>query len=59
MVTLKEAAKKLIDHLPDQASWDEIMYELYVRRKIEEGMVDIEASNTVLHEQIKSEFLNQ
>jgi hypothetical protein len=29
----KEEAKKLIDKLPDQATWDDIMYEFYVRKK--------------------------
>ena len=32
MSMAKEEAKKLIDKLPDQANWDDIMYEFYVRR---------------------------
>ncbi len=59
MSTPKEVTKQLIDYLPDHASWDEIMYELYVRRKIEEGMADIEAGRTISHEQVKAELLNQ
>lgn len=35
MATAKQAASQLIDHLPDEVSWDDIMYELYVREKIE------------------------
>ena len=35
MATPKQAALNLIDHLPDQANWDDIMYELYVKQKIE------------------------
>lgn len=31
MATPKEAATQIIDHLPDQATWDDIMYELYER----------------------------
>ena len=37
MQSAKQAAKAIIDHLPEQASWDDIMYELYVKQKIEEG----------------------
>ena len=59
MSTPKEVTKQLIDYLPDHASWDEIMYELYVRRKIEEGMADIEAGRTISHEQVKAELLNR
>jgi predicted transcriptional regulator len=57
MTTPKQAARQLIDHLPEKASWDDIMYELYVKQKIEEGLADIEADRTVSHEQIKKELL--
>ena len=59
MSTPKEVTKQLIDYLPDHASWDEIMYELYVRRNIEEGMTDIKAGRTISHEQVKAELLNR
>ncbi|GJL52623.1 MAG: hypothetical protein NPIRA01_38500 [Nitrospirales bacterium] len=57
MSTAKQAAKKIIDQLPDQATWDDIMYELYVKQKIEAGLADIEAGRTVSHEQVKAELL--
>jgi predicted transcriptional regulator len=57
MATPKQAAKELIEHLPDQASWNDIMYELYVKQKIEEGLADIEAGRTIPHEQVKAELL--
>jgi hypothetical protein len=43
MQTAKQAAKQIIDQVSDQASWDDIMYELYVKEKIEEGLADIKA----------------
>ena len=57
MQSAKDAAKQIIDHLPEQATWDDIMYELYVKQKIEEGLADIETGNTVPHEQVKAELL--
>ncbi len=57
MQSAKQAAKAIIDHLPEQASWDDIMYELYVKQKIEEGLADIEADRTIPHEQVKAELL--
>jgi predicted transcriptional regulator len=57
MQSAKQAAKAIIDHLPEQASWDDIMYELYVKQKIEEGLADIEAGRTIPHEQVKAELL--
>jgi predicted transcriptional regulator len=57
MATPKEAARQLIDHLPEQASWDDIMYELYVKQKIEAGLKDAEEGRVIPHEEVKSELL--
>ena len=59
MATPKEVTNQLIDYLPDHASWDEIMYKLYVRSKIEEGMADIEAGRKIPHEKVKADILNR
>ncbi len=37
MSTLHEEAHKLVDQLPKEASWDDLMYQIYVRQKIEAG----------------------
>ena len=55
----KAAARQIIDHLPEQATRDDIMYELYVKSKIAEGLADIEAGRTVPHEQDKAELLGR
>jgi len=57
MQSAKQAAKAIIDQISEQATWDDIMYELYVKQKIEEGLADIEAGRTIPHEQIKAELL--
>nr|VFK77880.1 MAG: hypothetical protein BECKSD772D_GA0070982_100337 [Candidatus Kentron sp. SD] len=44
MQSAKQAAKAISDYLPEQASWDDILYELYVKQKIEEGLADVEAA---------------
>lgn len=46
MPSAKDAARQIIERLPDQATWDDIMYELYVKQKIEEGLANIEAGRT-------------
>ena len=55
--TAKEAARQIIERLPDQATWNDIMYELYVKQKMEEGLADIEAGRTISHEALKAEIL--
>jgi hypothetical protein len=33
MMTVKEAAREIIERLLDEASWDDLWYELYVKQK--------------------------
>ena len=56
MNTPKQAENLLLDRLPDQVSWVDIMNELYVKEKIEDGLADIEAGRTISHEQVKAEL---
>lgn len=39
---LKEEAHRLVGHLSDQATWDDLMYEIYVRQAVEAGLRDSE-----------------
>lgn len=41
MATLnpKQTAQKLIDKLPDNATWDDVVYKMITRREIELGLV--------------------
>jgi predicted transcriptional regulator len=52
----KLEAIDLIDRLPAKASWDDIMYELYVRQKIELGLAAAEEGRVVDHEEVKRRF---
>ncbi len=53
---MKEGLRRLADELPDDATWDVAMYEVYVLRKIERGLADMEAGRTYSMEEIKREF---
>ena len=57
MINAKEAARQIIEHLPDQATWDDIMYELYVKQKIELGLKAANEGRTLSHEQAKRRLL--
>jgi len=57
MSSVKEEAKKLIDRLPDQVTWDDIMYEFYVKKKIATGIKAVEEGRIVSHEEVKKRFL--
>lgn len=53
---LKQAARELIDRLPDNASWDDVVYEMVTRREIELGLTDSEANRTAPVEDVAKEF---
>jgi len=42
----KEEAHKLIDQLTANATWDDLMHEIYVREAIEKGLEDSKAGRT-------------
>ncbi|MBW3539587.1 MAG: hypothetical protein KY476_04895 [Planctomycetes bacterium] len=52
-MTTKEAVLELIRRLPDDATVDDIMSELYVRRKIEEGLRELDAGKGIPHNEVK------
>ncbi|MEQ1888129.1 MAG: hypothetical protein ABL951_02980 [Alphaproteobacteria bacterium] len=39
MPSAKDVARQLIDEMPDNVTLDDIMYELYVKQKIEQGLL--------------------
>ena len=41
--TTKDQARELLESLPDSATWDDIVYELAVRRSVELGIADADA----------------
>ncbi len=57
MQTAKQAAKQIIEQMSDQASWDEIMYEFYVKQKVEKGLQAVEDGRTVSHDEAKRRLL--
>ena len=46
MTAVKENAINLINNLPDEISWDDLMYEFYVRRKVEIALQQVEDGKT-------------
>ena len=35
---IKIEALRIVEHLPDEATWDDLMHEIYVRQAIEAGL---------------------
>ena len=47
MIPAKEEVRRLLECLPDNASFEDIQYHIYVRQKIERGLEDIEPGRTI------------
>jgi hypothetical protein len=45
-VVRKEDAYRLVDQLPPDATWNDLMHEIYVREAIDKGLVDSNADRT-------------
>lgn len=54
--SIKKAAARLVRELPESASWDDLMYEILVRQKIESGLADLREGRKHDHASVRSEF---
>lgn len=53
---IKQEAHRLVEKLPEDATWDDLMYEIYVRQAIEAGLADSEAGRTVDVKDVRAKF---
>ena len=53
---VKSAAKQLVDSLPDDATWDDVMYRVYVRQAIEDGRQDAAEGRLVDVAEVRRHF---
>jgi len=54
--TVKQEARKLVEKLPDDATWEDLQYEIYVRQAIEAGLKDSQDGRTVAVDEVEREF---
>jgi predicted transcriptional regulator len=57
MYSVKQAARELVERLPESASWNDLMYELYAKQKIEEGLKELDEGRGIPHEEVKRRLL--
>jgi len=53
---IKKEAYRLLEKLPENATWDDLMYEIYVRQTIEAGIKDSKADRTVDVKEVRAKF---
>ena len=53
-VSVKDEARRLIERLPEDATWDDLMHEIYVRQAIEAGLDDSRSGNLTSVEDVRA-----
>jgi hypothetical protein len=51
--TVREEARRLVDQLPDDADWEDLLYQIYVRQSIEAGLADSKAGRVIPVEEVR------
>jgi predicted transcriptional regulator len=54
--SIKQKAYRILDKLPDEATWDDLMYQIYVRQTIEAGIKDSDDGRTVDVKEVRKRF---
>ena len=53
---IKEKTYQILNNLPDKATWDDLMYSIYVRQAVEAGIKDSDEGNTVEVKEVRMRF---
>ena len=53
---IKQEAQRLIEQLPAGATWDDLMYEIYLRQAIEAGLADSATGRTLDVKEVRAKF---
>ncbi len=53
---VKQEAYHLLEKLPNNATWDDLMYKIYVRQAIEAGIEDSKAGLTIDVKDVRAKF---
>ena len=55
-VIKKEEARRLIDKMPDDATWDDLIHEIYVIGAIEQGLADSDADRVTEVGEVRKKY---
>jgi predicted transcriptional regulator len=53
---IKKELENMVQDLPENAQWEDVMYKIYVRQSIEQGLKDSRAGRSLSHEEIKKKY---
>ena len=53
MATTKQEILKMVKKMPEEASVDDVMEELYFRKKVDTGLEQLDQGEGIAHEEVK------
>ena len=53
-INIKAEARRLVESLPEDATWEHLMYRIYVRQAVEAGLEDSEAGRTINVKEVRT-----
>lgn len=56
MSTAKESMKKILDHQPEDSTYDELLRELAFKRMIDAGLSDVDTGSTITNEEMRKKI---
>ncbi len=56
LMSIKEQARVLVESLPEDSTWEDLMYEIYVRESVERGLEDLRAGRVKTSDEVRAKF---
>ena len=53
---IKEEAHRLVENLGEDATWDDLMYQIYVRQAVDAGLEDSQIGRTIDVKEVRAKL---
>jgi len=58
-MAIKDEVRRIVDRLPKDATWDDIMYEMYIKQKVAGAEADAAGGKVVSHEEARKRMASR
>jgi predicted transcriptional regulator len=55
-MSVKEMVLEIVSNMPTKSTWDDVLYEIYVRKQLEAGLKDEAEGRLVPHEKVFAKY---
>ena len=55
-MSVREAVLELVSKMPTECTWDEVLYQIYVRKQIAAGLKDIAEGRLIPHDEVFAKY---